>query len=408
MEYADGVLHVESFLAITIGIVALFVGRRINRNLEMLRQLSIPEPVTGGLLLSILLALLFALSGVAIEFEMGFRDFLLNYFFATIGINATVADLRKGGRPLAILMLITLGYMFVQNLTGISIAVLFDVPAVLGMLGGGISLIGGHGTTIAWAPVVAENFGIVNAMEVGIACATGGLVLASLMGGPIARYLVNRHGLEPETIEPQDVGLAEDQPNQIVTYLDFLDAVLAIHVTIIVAAFFDEGLEYFDINVPFFVSCLLAGMLITNLFAGRMPRVSGMRWPNRKPAMALIADLSLGTFLAMSLMSLKLWVLIDLAGPILAMLLAQFLVAVSLAMFVVFPLMGRNYDAAVICAGFGGISLGSTPTAMANMAAVSQRYGASHQAFIVVPLVSAFFISVVNALLIPLFLRFLS
>jgi len=152
------------------------------------------------------------------------------------------------------------------------------------------------------------------------------------------------------------------------------------------------------------VTCLFAAILITNLIPKSFPRFSGTVWPSRKPAIALIADVSLGTFLAMSLMSMQLWTLVELAAPILTIIGAQFLIAVSVTLFVVFPLMGRSYDAAVVCAGFGGISLGSTPTAMANMSAVAQRYGASHLAFIIVPLVCAFFIDLVNAVLIPFFL----
>jgi ESS family glutamate:Na+ symporter len=158
------------------------------------------------------------------------------------------------------------------------------------------------------------------------------------------------------------------------------------------------------VQLPLFVTCLFAGILITNLVPKSFPRLSGRKWPTRTPAMALIADVSLGTFLAMSLMSMQLWTLIDLAGPIVAILGTQFAIAVAINIFIVFRVMGRNYDAAVVCSGFGGISLGSTPTAMANMAAVTTRYGASHLAFIIVPLVCAFFIDLVNALLIPFFL----
>ncbi|MGD8939353.1 MAG: sodium/glutamate symporter, partial [Gammaproteobacteria bacterium] len=143
---------------------------------------------------------------------------------------------------------------------------------------------------------------------------------------------------------------------------------------------------------------------VTNTIPGSFPRFSGMPWPTRTPTMALIADVSLGTFLAMSLMSMQLWTLIEMAGPIVAILAAQFLLAVAVNLFVVFPALNRTYDAAVVSAGFGGISMGSTPTAMANMSAVTSRYGASHLAFIVVPLVCAFFIDLVNALLIPFFL----
>jgi ESS family glutamate:Na+ symporter len=405
MELQDGVLNIGAFLAVTLGIVVLFVGKRLNDAFGLLRELSIPEPVTGGLLFSVLFGLLYWASGVAVEFDLGARDLLLVYFFTTIGINASLADLRAGGRPLLILLAITIAYMFLQNLTGISVAALFGLPTAVGMLGGTVSLIGGHGTAIAWAPQIAEGYGVANAMEIGIACATFGLILASLMGGPIAKLLITRYRLEPATHEAQDVGVSEDQRTRGVDHLDFLDALLAIHVSVIVGAVLNELVADFGLQLPLFVTCLFAGIILTNLVPKGFPRLSGRKWPTRTPAMALIADIALGTFLAMSLMSMQLWTLIDLAGPIFTILAAQFALAVAVNLFIVFRAMGGNYDAAVVCAGFGGISLGSTPTAMANMAAVTQRYGASHLAFIIVPLVCAFFIDLANAMLIPFFLR---
>lgn len=404
IELSDGAMRLNSLMAVTIGIIVLFVGKRINDAVGFLREFSIPEPVTGGLLFSILIGIVYGLSGIAIEFDLATRDVLLVYFFTTIGINASLRDLLSGGKPLVILLAITIAYMFLQNLTGISVATLFDLPGAVGMLGGSVSLIGGHGTAIAWAPRIAEEFNISNAMEIGIACATFGLILASLMGGPIAKFLINRHKLQPEKIEPQDVGLSETQRRTGIGHLDFLDAVLAIHVCIIAGMILNEGLTNAGLQLPLFVTCLFAGILITNLIPDNFPRISGTKWPSRTPSVALIADIALGTFLAMSLMSMQLWTLIDLAGPIFTILALQFVVAVLINIFVVFPAMGKNYDAAVVCSGFGGISLGSTPTAMANMAAVSKRYGASHLAFIIVPLVCAFFIDLVNALLIPFML----
>lgn len=404
MEITDGVLHLKSFLAVTLGIIVLFVGKRLNERVRFLREFSIPEPVTGGLLFSVLFGLVYAVSGIAVEFALAARDFLLVYFFTTIGINASLRDLLSGGRPLVVLLAITIAYMVVQNLTGISIAALFDLPAAVGMLGGSVSLIGGHGTAIAWAPKIGADHGVSNAMEIGIACATFGLILASLMGGPIAKFLIRRHGLTPAKLEAQDVGTSITARDESIGHLDFLDAVLAIHVCIVAGFFLNDAVTSLGLELPLFVTCLFAGILITNLVPKGLPRITGTRWPSRTPAMALIADISLGTFLAMSLMSMQLWTLIDLAGPIFTILAAQFLVAVLVNLYVVFPAMGRNYDAAVVSAGFGGISLGSTPTAMANMAAVTQRYGASHLAFIIVPLVCAFFIDLVNALVIPYFL----
>ena len=404
MEFDNGILHFGPFLSVTIGIVVLFVGKRLNDAFRFLREFSIPEPVTGGLLCSLLIALVYIITDIEIGFALTTRDVLLVYFFTTIGINSSLKDLITGGKPLVILLAITIGYMILQNLTGISVAKLFGLPTAVGMLGGTVSLIGGHGTAIAWAPRIAEGHGVANAMEIGIACATFGLILASIMGGPMAKFLITRYNLKPATSEPLDVGLSAAQEDKGVAYLDLLDAILAIHISVILGFILNEGLEKLGLDLPMFVSCLFAGIFITNLISDSFPRLSGTKWPSRKPAMALIADVSLGTFLAMSLMSMQLWTLVDLAGPIFTILGAQFLVAIAMTFFVVFPAMGRSYDAAVVCAGFGGISLGATPTAMANMSAVAKRYGASHMAFIIVPLVCAFFIDLANAVLIPFFL----
>ncbi|WP_087025957.1 sodium/glutamate symporter [Thaumasiovibrio subtropicus] len=407
MELVDGILHVNSFWAVTLGIIVLFLGRRLNQTNALLKEFSIPEPVSGGLLVSVILTAFFYLTQIEVSFNLVTRDMLLVYFFTTIGINASLKDLLSGGKPLLILLAVTIVYMIIQNITGIGVASLFGLEPVAGLLSGTVSLIGGHGTAIAWAPKIGEQFGLSTAMEIGIASATFGLILASIMGGPIAKFLINRYQLKPEKVEALDVGIAEDKPEPRLTSYDFLDAILAIHICIILGLALNEGIAKLGLALPLFVTCLFAGILISNLVPNSYPRITGTKWPARKPSVALIADIALGTFLAMSLMSMQLWNLIDLAGPIFAILSAQFVVAILVTLFVVFPAMGKNYDAAVICAGFGGISLGSTPTAMANMSAVATKYGNSHKAFIIVPLVCAFFIDLVNAVLIPYCLKLL-
>lgn len=399
MDFDNNILHMSSFFAVTMGIVVLFIGRRLNQTIGFLKEFSIPEPVSGGILVSVLLALVYALTSVEVTFDLTARDVLLVYFFTTIGINASLKDLLKGGKPLVILLVVTIFFMLMQNVVGISVASAFGLEPVFGLLSGSISLIGGHGTAIAWAPKVADEFGLESAMEIGIASATFGLILASLMGGPIAKFLIKRHGLVASEIDTSK----QDEGNKAVeklTSFDFLDAVLAIHVCIVVGVLLNEAISQTGLQLPLFVSCLFAGIVITNLIPQSYPRITGTKWPTRTAAVDLIADIALGTFLAMSLMSMQLWTLIDLAGPIFAILAMQLLLAVVINIFVVFPAMGKTYDAAVVCAGFGGISLGSTPTAMANMSAVSQKYGYSAQAFIVVPLVCAFFIDLANALII--------
>lgn len=403
-ELVDGVLNVIGFHAISLGIIVLFLGRQLNNKIGFLQEYSIPEPVSGGLCFSVLFAIVYAITSVEVSFDLGGRDLLLIYFFTTIGINANLKDLLKGGIPLLVLLGITIGYIFIQNLTGITIAKLFDMPAAVGLLGGSVSLIGGHGTAIAWSPRIAEEFGITNAMEIGIACATFGLILASLMGGPIAKYLINKYNLKPNEAEEAKEKTSKDYADDTITAHGFLDAILAIHISIFLGFLLNALISDLGLQLPAFVTCLFAGILITNLIPANFPRLSGTKWPTRTPAIALIADMSLGAFLAMSLMSMQLWTLVELAGPIFSILAVQFVVAILINIFIVFRLMGKSYDAAVICAGFGGISLGSTPTAMANMSAVSKKYGHSNVAFIIVPLVCAFFIDLVNALMIPYFL----
>ncbi len=398
----DGSWHVRPFLAVTAGILVLFVGKWLNQRVALLREYNIPEPVTGGLLFAVVFALLDLAAGIRLAFELTARDVLLVYFFITIGLNAQLGDLKKGGRPLAILLAVTTGYLFLQNLLGIGLAAAMGYKPVSGLLVGSISLLGGHGTAIAWAPVFNEQFGVERALEVGVLAATAGLVLASLSGGPLARFLIRRHGLSGAAAEQPEVGRHYgEQPRTRIDYDSFLRAILAIHVSGIVGILGNQALEAVGIKMPLFVTCLLAAIILSNVIPRVAPRLD---WPAGTPSLSLIAEVSLGVFLAMSLMSMQLVALAALAGPLLLALGLQLAAALLFAVLVVFPLLRRNYDAAVMSAGFVGFGLGATPTAMANMTAVTQRHGASHVAFLVVPLVGAFFIDLINAVSVRIFL----
>ena len=327
-------------------------------------------------------------------------------------MNARFSDLLRGGPALFILLGLTIGYMTLQNVIGVTMAGLLGLQPATGLLLGTVSLIGGHGTTIAWAPTFVEKFQLESAMEIGIAAATFGLVLASASGGPIAQFLIHRFHIPCANAtagdqSPQGSAIAEaDQPTK-ATSIDmtsFLAALLAINISIITGTVLNEGIAAIGLKLPLFVPCLLVGILYSNLLPSKRSERAVFHWPRQSPSLDLIGELSLGIFLAMSLMSLQLWTLIGLALPLLVILLTQFIVALAVNLLLVFRLMGRTYDAAVICAGFGGIALGSTPTAMANMTAVTQQYGPSRQAFLIVPLVSAFFLDLVNAILIPGFI----
>jgi ESS family glutamate:Na+ symporter len=396
-------MQFESFSTFNIAIVVLAIGRWLNRKVGFLREFNIPEPVTSGLLVCLLLALIHAINGTEISFNLQTRDFLLLYFFAAIGLNADIKTLLSGGWPLLILVGTTVGYMILQNLTGIGMAALLGLNPLVGLLGGSVSLLGGHGTAIAWAPRFAESHGISNALEIGIACATFGLVLASLMGGPIARILIRRNRLTPPQtpVAAEPEGGTRDREPEAVNYFSLLGTLFWLNVSLGLGEVLHEALKAAGSNLPLFVCCLFAAILLTNT----VPRLLPIRHLAAPRSLAIVSDIALGIFLTMSLMSLQLWTIASLAGPILAILAAQFVVSFLFALFVVFKVMGRDYEAAVICAGFGGISLGATPTAMANMSAVAQKYGAAHRAFIIVPLVSGFFVDISNAVVIQRFLN---
>jgi ESS family glutamate:Na+ symporter len=414
MNVIDGQIEVQSFLTVTLGILVLFLGKALNKRLHFLQEFTIPEPVSGGLLVATLIGLLHWVFGLEINFGMRARDLLLVYFFTTVGMNASFADLRRGGRALVVLLALTVCLMLGQNLLGMSLARWSGLPAATGLLTGTISLIGGHGTTIAWAPRFVADLGVPNAMEIGIAAATFGLILASASGGPMARFLIHRHRLKTpgSSADSAPAGLpappaatpGENPAAGVMGPDDFLGAMLAINICIILGSILQELIRERGLFLPLFVPCLIVGILLSNLLPKPGPRFQ-FRWPSRTPALAVIAEISLGAFLAMSLMTIQFWTLVDLAGPLLLILIAQFLFALAINLVLVFPLLGGTYDAAVIAAGFMGFTLGSTPTAMANMTAVTHKFGPSPKAFIVLPLVSAFFIDLLNAVMIPFFLH---
>jgi len=393
MDQSITTITVDGFLAYTTGIVVYFVGMHLNRRVALLRAYNIPEPVSGGLIAAIITLSLYAGFGVELEFELETRDVLLVYFFTAIGLNARFSDLLAGGRPLAILLVLTLSFIVIQDVVGVLAASIVGLPAEVGLLAGSAALIGGHGTAIAWAPDFAAQ-GVAGALEIGVAAATLGLVIASLIGGPIAKFLIDRHRLSGGT-EASVVGIAyEDEDSEAIHATSIMAVILTIHIAIILGWFLNQAITEAGFKLPLFVTCLLSAILMSNTLPHIFPR---MHWPARTRSLALVSDFSLGLFLAMSLMGMQLWSIADLAGPLLVLLLLQTLAAVSFIFLILFRLMGRDYQAAVLSAGFGGFALGATPTAIANMTAVPKKHGPAPLVFIILPLVAAFFVDITNS-----------
>lgn len=396
-------IQIDAFLSFNIAVVLLLLGKAITLRSEWLRRYSIPEPVVGGVLCAALVAGLHVAFDWQIEFQLEMRDFMLLVFFAGIGLGSEISTLRKGGRPLLILLLLASGYMIAQNLLGISVATLFGLDPRAGLMAGSISLTGGVGTTTAWAPIFVEQLGIDNAMELGVASNMVGMIAACVIGGPIAAFLMRRHRVQPSQDTDLDIGVPHDTVVKRIDYFGILWSILILNLAVMLGLGLHALLEGTGLTLPTFVSCLIAGILLRNL-GGPVFRRHGPR--NRRSiylGFSLISDLALGLFLTMALMGLQLWRLEGIFVFIAVVLALQILMTILFTIFVVFRAMGADYEATVISAGFGGITLGSIATAIANMTAVTQQYGAAHRAFIIVPVVCGFFIDIVNALIISVF-----
>ncbi|UUX51776.1 sodium/glutamate symporter [Nisaea acidiphila] len=399
-------LEIPAFPTVTIGIIVFFLGAMLTRRVGFLKSYNIPEPVSGGLVVAFVIWLLYLFAGIEVVFDLSARDEFLVIFFATVGLNARLSDLARGGRLLAILLGATFIFIVAQNAVGLLGAVLFDLPKPFSVLIGSASLIGGHGTAIAWGPTIGTATGVAGASEIGIAAATLGLVSAALIGGPIAHYLIGRHGISGGNDTTLTVGMPypkeeEDETGEgQVNHITLMRVLLWAHIAVIVGYFANKGIAEAGLKLPLFVPCLLTGIVLANTVPLLFPSV---QFPARTRSLAIVSDYALSIFLAMSLMSIQLWTLAGLGGPLVTVLVLQILAAAAFIVLIFFRVMGKDYTAAVLSAGFAGFTLGATPTAMANMSSVTKHFGPAPLAFIVLPLVSAFFVDLANAFVIGFF-----
>ena len=378
-------------------IIVWFLGEYLTRSIPFLKRYSIPSAVTGGLICSALIAFIYSFANVEISFDMRIRDLLLLVFFSTIGLSAKFQLLKEGGKSLAVLLLVAAVFLVIQDLTGVLLVKLMGHHPAYGLFGGSISFAGGYGTAIAWGNV-AEEAGLLKAKEIGIAFATFGLIAGGILGGPIAERLINKHNHSNGNVSENQEN--SDQQHEPTKTVPSISGVLG---TILVLAFCVELGDLVNrlffakgVMLPGFLTAMLIGIFITNTS-------EFVKMPLNEVAVERVGEISLQLFLSMSLMSMQLWTLANAMGPILLVLAFQVLVMTIFASYIVYRVMGRSYDACVIASGFVGLGLGATPVGIANMNAVTSKYGPSPKAFLVVPLVGAFFIDLVNALVIKFF-----
>ncbi|MDE6886053.1 MAG: sodium/glutamate symporter [Helicobacteraceae bacterium] len=400
-----------NFYATLVSCVAvLLFGRFIIKRVDVLYRFSIPVPVVGGIIVAIILLILKAKFDISIKFDESIKEPLMLAFFTSIGLSADFSSLKKGGKILVIFLILVSIDLFLQNIIGISIATILGVNPLLGLLGGSVTMVGGHGTGAAWGDIFFKQYGFTQAKDVAMACATFGLVMGGIIGGPVARYLIKKNNLKPEIKENKDYEVKETdykdeslifempKKEKLITAESFVESLALIAISLLIGTqlyTFAKGTLF---ELPNFVWCLFLGVIIRNgIQALKIHKVFDRE-------VSVIGNVSLSLFLALALMTINLIDLVSLAVPILVILSVQVVLMALFAIFVTFRFMGRDYDAAVLSAGHCGFGLGAMPTCIVNMQTITQHYGPSHMAFIIAPLVGAFFVDLVNAIAIKLFL----
>ncbi|EFX91470.1 sodium/glutamate symporter [Actinobacillus ureae ATCC 25976] len=388
--------------------LVLLVGRFLVGKIKFLQDFNIPEAVAGGLVAATVIFCLYNWTGISFQFEKSLQNAFMLAFFASVGLSADFSRLKQGGMPLVIFLIIVGTFIIIQNAVGVGLATALGLDPLVGLITGSITLTGGHGTGAAWAKIFSEQYGISGIMEMAIASATFGLVAGGLIGGPVARRLVNKMKKDRKQHSKKVDASAEQYDNSTFEDADSVRFITAIS-TIETMALFAACLAFSsvmansfpDLGLPQFVWALGFGVILRNVLT------AVFKFDMFDRAIDVFGNASLSLFLAMALMSIKLWELAGLAGPMLIILTVQTLVMILYGYFVTFRVMGKDYDSAILTAGHCGFGLGATPTAVANMQSVTETFGPSHKAFLIVPLVGAFFVDLLNLGVITWFVEFL-
>ena len=397
MMYA---IQLDMYQAAAVAALVLLLGRFLVRNLDLLRRYCIPEPVAGGVVFALAHLALRQAGILEISFDSTLQTFFMVVFFCSVGFTACFRLLKKGGLQVLLFLGIAVMMCVLQNGLGAFIASAFGLDPRLGLATGSIPMVGGHGTAASFGPLL-EKAGVSGASAVAIASATFGLVAGCVIGGPTAVSRIRQkklHSFETAT-GSNEVVVDKNEVTGAIDSDRFLNAALCLALAIgagtVVSAWLNKVFTF-----PIYIGAMLVAAFIRNT-----TDMAGKEIPMEE--ISTIGSFSLSLFLGLAMMGLKLWELADLAVPMVVMLVAQTVLMMVYAYFVVFNLLGKNYDAAVMTSGFCGFGMGATPNAMANMQAITQKYGPAPTAYFVVPLVGSLFIDFMNTIVITIFLNLL-
>ena len=404
-------LNLDMIQFLAFATVILLIGQFLRKRISFLEKYCIPAPVIGGLLFAILALILRQTGILAFVFNNTLQSVLMTAFFTTVGFTASFRVLKKGGVKVFTFLAVAVVLVVIQNVLGVSLAKVFGLNELIGLSTGSTPMTGGHGTSGAFAPLF-EDRGAIGAMSVAMAAATFGLVMGSMIGGPIAKRLIEKHRLEPDTgsnlknTEMVDYPQMHEDPEFESTPVEeqlipatitsaTIQIILAMGIGTIISAFLGQFMTF-----PSYIGAMFAAAIMRNISDIKKT------WKTPEIEIEMIGGIALSLFLSMALSSLKLWELAELAVPMVVMLVAQTALMAIFAYFVTFNVMGRDFNAAVIAGGHCGFGMGATPNAIANMQAITGRFGPSPVAFFILPLVGSLFIDFFNAAIITTFMNF--
>lgn len=397
-------IHLDILQTLAVAAIVLFVGRWIKRYVKILEKLCIPDPVVGGILFSVLSLVGYSSGLFIFELDTTLQGIFMTVFFTAVGFTCDVKVLFRYGKKAVQFTIVLFLLVVFQNLIGVGYTKLFDIHPLLGLCTGSAAMTGGHGTAGSFAPLFEELYGCSGALTVGLAAATFGLVSGGLIGGPVGNFLVRRYHLAEEAANRRDE-LAKsgmDEENEIsLSAKNMISASNQIILSMGAGTIIFLLLKMVGITFPSYVGGMLMGVILRNIstYTGKLS--------TPLPEIDCIGNISLSLFVAMALMSLKLWQLADLALPMIVTLLTQVLFIAAFMIIVGFRVLGKDYDAAVMVTGFCGFGLGAMPNGVSNMQAFTKKWGPSPTAFFVVPGVGSVIIDVVNAMTLTMLMNFL-
>lgn len=379
-------IEINQITTLFLAVALYLLGMALVNRIGILDRFLIPAPVVGGLLFAIVALILQSTGIVEISLDTSLQSLFMIAFFTTVGLGASFKLIKLGGKLLVIYLLLCGVTVFMQNIIGVSLAKLFHIDPLLGVMSGAVSMSGGHGGAAAYGQTI-EDLGITSAVTIGMAAATFGLICGSLSGGPIARHLIGKHNLKPKEGNVEEYVEKDEKP---IGQHSFMVQVAMITLSMAGGTLLGDlftGATGFVL--PAYIGAMFVAVLVRNIADRFLPGTVNMKEIN------LIGDVSLAIFLSMALMSIKLWEVAALALPLVGIIAIQVAFIVGFAVFIMFRALGKDYDAAVMVAGFLGHGLGATPNAMANMGATVNKFGPSRTAFLVVPIVGAFLMDVI-------------